>query len=105
MIASITLPRIYGSPLIQYRVLEGQPSPYMATIQRRTLTPEGGHFKGDASDWRTLPIAEVKHQLRLDGPVAYWLRTQTNVDCSNERFCRYLDDSQPAHLWTVNAIK
>lgn len=103
MATEITLPSIIGSPIVEYRALDGFPAPRMVTIQRRHFTHQGGQFMGDASDWKTLPIAEIKHQIRLDGPVAQWLRSEARVDCTAERISSYPDDSQPAYLWCIDA--
>ena len=99
--SALTLRSINGSPTVEWRALDGEPVPYMVTIQRRELTPDEREYLDGASEWRTVRVREVQHQLRLDGPVARWLAKRTRVDCS--RMDQYADPDGPAYLWNVNA--
>ena len=75
--ASVRLHSVNGSPVVEYRAVDGAD---LVAIQRRTLTPAGKRWMGDASDWRTLTVAEAAAQIRLDGPVAHWLREHISMD-------------------------
>jgi len=90
-VSMLTLRSTNGSPTVQWRDIDGHPVPYMVTIERRVLTPEGEEYRDGSSDWETVLISDVLEQLRLRGPVAEWLREQTRVDCSPARFAAYSD--------------
>jgi hypothetical protein len=97
------LESVNGSPIVEYRDIDGHPVPHQVTVQRRVLTPDGEQYRDGESEWRTITIREVLDQLQLDGPVARWLREETRLDCSPVRFLQYDDLSAPAYLWNVNA--
>lgn len=101
--STLTLRSVNGSPTVEYRARDGEPVPYMVTIERRALTPTGREYRDGSSQWAVVTIADVTAQLRLDGQVARWLRKSTRVDCSAARMRTYADPQGPAYLWNVNA--
>lgn len=100
---TLRLESVNGCPVVEYRVIDGHPVPYMVTVQRRKLTPDGGEYQYPESEWETVRIRDVLEHLQRDTPVAEWLRTKTRVDCSPERFARYADLDESAYMWNVNA--
>jgi hypothetical protein len=99
----IRLESVNGSPVVEWRAIDGTPIPYQVTIQRRMLTPDGDEFIDGGSEWSTVSIREALEQLRLNGPVADWLRNSTRVNCAPQTFARYRDMNDSAYLWNVNA--
>lgn len=101
----LTIPSVNGSPIVEYRDIDGHPVPYMVTIQRRMLTPDGDEYLDGASEWRTITIGEVADQIRIDGPVAEWLRSRTRVDTSPRALIASGGRDKPAYLWNANATQ
>jgi len=92
----LTLP--YGFAVVEYRTLENVPTPHQVTIQRRTLMPSGDMYR--ASEWKTMTVGDVRREVRLNGPVAQWLRVEPRVDLSGVWLAAY-SDRQPAHLFLL----
>lgn len=89
----LTLP--YGLAVVEYRALDGIPMPHQVAIQRRTLMPSGDNYR--ASEWVTMTVGDVRSEVRLNGPVAQWLRREARVDLSAVWLAAY-SDREPAHL-------
>lgn len=100
----LTLPSVNDSPIVEYRAIDGHPVPYKVTIQRRMLTPDGEEYgASELSQWHTVTVDEIIDQVRLDGPVAEWLRSRTRVDTSLRALSASGGRSDPAYLWNINA--
>lgn len=103
MNSTLRLESVNGSPVVEYRAIDGHPVPFKVTIQRRALTPDGEEYIDGASDWQTITISDVLEQLKIDGPVAEWLRTQTRVNTSPVSILKSGHAQDAAYLWNVNA--
>jgi hypothetical protein len=93
---NLTLRLANGSLVAEYRAIDGHPVSHQVTIQRRTLTPSGDKYR--ASEWKTMTAGDVRTHVRLNSPVARWLRAETGVDLREGRIAAYADDA-PAHLF------
>lgn len=88
----------YGLAVVEYRALDGVPTSHQVTIQRRTLMPSGDKYR--ASEWVTMTVGDVRREVRLNGPVAQWLRVEARVDLGGIWLAAY-SDREPAHLFLV----
>jgi len=74
---ALVLSSVNDSNEVTYRALHGQRVPYMATGQQ----PRSGETMTIIQrDGEAMTMDAVRAQLRLDGPVAYWLKNYTLVD-------------------------
>lgn len=93
--SNLTLPSADGAPAVEYRAVDRYPEPHQITIQRRTLTPFGDKYR--VGDWVTMVAGDVRREVRLNGPLAQWLRSETGVDLGAGRLARYADED-PAYF-------
>lgn len=68
--STLTL-RPVNNPQVEYRARDGEPVPYMITIERRILTPDGDEYPDGWSGWEVVTIDEVARQLLLEGSAVY----------------------------------
>ena len=102
-IGDCRLESVNGCDTVEWRNIDGAPVPYMVTIQRRRLDADGNEYDDGASDWETVTAGDVAEQIRLDGPVARWLRESTRVSLPAALALGARAPDAPAYVDNVNA--